>query len=185
MRPRHAVFGGLLVAAVIVAVGVTSGSASTTITYLNAQASVSARVSDLLGRMTVAEKVGQMDQIVVEKLRNPSSPANGDCNGANGDPLQITCLQNVLVTDHTGSILSGGSDNPPDNTGTGWTKQYNTIQRYAIQHSRLHIPIIYGVDAVHGFGHPYQATLFPQSIGMGATWDQRWHRPPGRRPVSS
>src|SRR5207247_5363397 len=34
-----------------------------------------------------------------------------------------------------------------------------------------HIPVIFGVDAVHGFGHPYQAPLFPQSIGMGATWD--------------
>src|SRR4029453_528496 len=49
--------------------------------------------------------------------------------------------------------------------------QYNTIQHYAIEHSRLHIPIIYGVDAVHGFGHPFEATLFPQSIGMGATGD--------------
>ncbi len=45
------------------------------------------------------------------------------------------------------------------------------MQSYAIAHSRLHIPVIFGVDAVHGFGHPYQAPLFPQSIGMGATWD--------------
>ena len=45
------------------------------------------------------------------------------------------------------------------------------IQKYAIQNSRLHIPLIFGVDAVHGFGHPWQAPLYPQSIGMGATWD--------------
>ena len=45
------------------------------------------------------------------------------------------------------------------------------IQQYAIKNSRLHIPLIFGVDAVHGFGHPWQAPLFPQSIGMGATWD--------------
>ena len=45
------------------------------------------------------------------------------------------------------------------------------IQQYAIQNSRLHIPLIFGVDAVHGFGHPWQAPLYPQSIGMGATWD--------------
>jgi beta-glucosidase len=45
------------------------------------------------------------------------------------------------------------------------------MQSFAIQHSRLHIPVIFGVDAVHGFGHPFQAPLFPQSIGMGATWD--------------
>ena len=45
------------------------------------------------------------------------------------------------------------------------------IQQYAIKNSRLHIPLIFGVDAVHGFGHPWQAPLYPQSIGMGATWD--------------
>ena len=45
------------------------------------------------------------------------------------------------------------------------------MQSYAIKNSRLHIPVIFGVDAVHGFGHPWQAPLFPQSIGMGATWD--------------
>jgi hypothetical protein len=45
------------------------------------------------------------------------------------------------------------------------------MQSYAMQHSRLHIPVISGVDAVHGFGHPWQAALFLQSIGMGATWD--------------
>jgi beta-glucosidase len=160
-------------AAASAAVGVTSGSATTTATYLNANAPTSARVSDLLRRMTLAEKVGQMDQIVVEKLRDSTDPANGDCsqNSTNDDPLQTNCLQHVLIDNATGSILSGGTDNPADNTGTGWANQYNTIQHYAIDHSRLHIPVIYGVDAVHGFGHPYQATLFPQSIGMGATWD--------------
>jgi beta-glucosidase len=140
-------------------------------TYLSASASISSRVNDLLSRMTLAEKVGQMDQIVLGRLRAPSDPGNGDCNGGNGDPLQVSCLENVLVTYQTGSILSGGTDNPIDNTGHGWAELYNTVQRYAIEHSRLHIPIIYGVDAVHGFGHPTDATLFPHEIGLGATWD--------------
>jgi len=141
--------------------------------YLDRHASVASRVNDLLHRMTLEEKVGQMDQIVIGKLRDTTSPANGDCNnaGGNNDPLQTTCLQRTLIDYKTGSILSGGTDNPADNTGRGWAEQYNTIQHYAIEHSRLHIPVIYGVDAVHGFGHPYRATLFPQSIGMGATWD--------------
>ncbi|HXQ55169.1 MAG TPA: glycoside hydrolase family 3 N-terminal domain-containing protein, partial [Actinomycetes bacterium] len=129
--------------------------------------------------MTLAEKVGQMDQIVIGKLKAATPPANGDCNGGNNDPLQPVCLRKVLITDHTGSILAGGTDNPRDNTGRGWAVQYNTIQRYAIQHSRLHIPIIFGVDAVHGFGHPFEATLFPQSIGMGATWDPALARAAG------
>src|SRR5215203_2215516 len=139
--------------------------------YRDAKAPVQARVRDLLRRMTLEEKVGQMDQIVIGKLKAASPPANGDCNGGNNDPLQPVCLEKVLITDKTGSILAGGTDNPRNNTGRGWAEQYNTIQRYAIEHSRLHIPIIFGVDAVHGFGHPFEATLFPQSIGMGATWD--------------
>src|SRR6266498_3948990 len=136
-----------------------------------AAASVSSRADSLLRRMTLAEKVGQMDQIVIGKLKAASAPGNGDCNGGNNDPLQPVCLEKVLITNKLGSILAGGTDNPKDNTGKGWAEQYNTVQRYAIDHSRLHIPIIFGVDAVHGFGHPFEATLFPQSFGMGATWD--------------
>lgn len=182
MRRIYAAFGAALAAAAItVAIGVTSGTASTTATYLNPHAPVSARVSDLLRRMTLREKVGQMDQIVVEVLRGPTNPPDGNCpsTSTNNDQLQTACLQKVLIDNDTGSILSGGTDNPPGNTGTDWANLYNTIQHYAIDHSRLHIPIIYGVDAVHGFGHPTQATLFPQSIGMGASWDTQLARAAG------
>jgi beta-glucosidase len=165
----------ITVALVAVALGMTAASApgAGQPLYLDAHAPTRARVNDLLHRMTLEEKVGQMDQIVIGELRDTTPPPNGDCNnaGGNNDPLQPVCLQRVLIDYHTGSILSGGTDNPALNTGRGWAEQYNTIQRYAIEHSRLHIPVIYGVDAVHGFGHPFEATLFPQSIGMGATWD--------------
>ena len=163
----------LLAALVVAVLAAASAPGAGQPVYLNPHASIPARVNDLLHRMTLEEKVGQMDQIVIGKLRDTTSPANGDCNnaGGNNDPLQTTCLQRTLIDYTTGSILSGGTDNPADNTGRGWAEQYNTIQHYAVEHSRLHIPVIYGVDAVHGFGHPYQATLFPQSIGMGATWD--------------
>lgn len=174
MRRLHATIAAavLLAGFTVMATGMgATASSSGGPTYLDPHASTQARTDDLLGRMTLAEKVGQMDQIVLGKLRGPSAPANGDCNGGNDDALQPACLQKVLIDDRTGSILSGGTDNPKDNTGKGWANQYNTIQHYAIDHSRLHIPVIYGVDAVHGFGHPYQATLFPQSIGIGATWD--------------
>ena len=62
--------------------------------YLDAAAPVAARVEDLLGRMTLAEKVGQMDQIVVGELRDKTDPANGNCTNAGGntDPLQPNCL---------------------------------------------------------------------------------------------
>jgi beta-glucosidase len=175
MRRTLAVTGVIVVALVALVMGTTAASApgAGQPRYLNARASIKDRVDDLLRRMTLAEKVGQMDQIVIGELRDTTPPANGDCNnaGGNNDPLQNPCLQRVLIDYHTGSILSGGTDNPADNTGKGWAEQYNTIQRYAIENSRLHIPIIYGVDAVHGFGHPFEATLLPHSIGLGATWD--------------
>src|SRR6266542_2345583 len=174
-RRRARVAAVVLLTASCVAAGVTvpavAQSDPTTPTYRDAKASITARVNDLLRRMTLEEKVGQMDQIVVSELRAPSPPANGDCTGGSDQPLQDVCLQKVLIDNHTGSILSGGTDNPADNTGKGWAEQYNAIQQFAIDNSRLHIPVIYGVDAVHGFGHPFQATLLPQSIGMGATWD--------------
>jgi beta-glucosidase len=175
MRRTLAVTGVIVVALVALVMGTTAASApgAGQPRYLDARASIKDRVDDLLRRMTLAEKVGQMDQIVIGELRDTTPPANGDCNnaGGNNDPLQNPCLQRVLIDYHTGSILSGGTDNPADNTGKGWAEQYNTIQRYAIENSRLHIPIIYGVDAVHGFGHPFEATLLPHSIGLGATWD--------------
>ncbi|HEY7629111.1 MAG TPA: glycoside hydrolase family 3 N-terminal domain-containing protein [Thermoleophilaceae bacterium] len=187
MRRITAAIGAAVLLALGVLTGTAVGAATTTshhpaqtrATYLNPHARIADRVDDLLGRMTLAEKIGQMDQIVLGKLRGPSNPSNGDCNGGNSDQLQQSCLEKVLISDHTGSILSGGTDNPPDNTGHGWAELINAVQHYAIDHSRLHIPVIYGVDAVHGFGHPFEATLFPQSIGMGATWDTSLARDAG------
>jgi beta-glucosidase len=143
--------------------------------YLDQKASIHDRVNDLLHRMTLEEKVGQMDQQLVD---NVTGPANG-CGSQGFAMPNPTCMKTVLVDNHTGSVLAGGTDNPPDTTGLGgtgntgydWANEYNMIQKYAIENSRLHIPLIFGVDAVHGFGHPWQAPLYPQSIGMGATWD--------------
>jgi len=143
--------------------------------WLDADKPIHARVNALLDAMTLAEKVGQMDQQLVDNVTGPSN-ACGSQGFAQPNP---TCMKTVLVDNYTGSVLAGGTDNPPDTTGQGgtgntgydWANEYNMIQKYAIENSRLHIPLIFGVDAVHGFGHPWQAPLYPQSIGMGATWD--------------
>src|SRR6266567_1422659 len=143
--------------------------------YLDQKASIQNRVNDLLHRMTLQEKVGQMDQQLVDNLTGPSNK----CGSQGWAQLNQSCMNTWLVDNNVGSLLAGGTDNPPDTTGQGgtgntgydWAKEYNMIQKYAIVNSRLHIPLIFGVDAVHGFGHPWQAPLFPQSIGMGATWD--------------
>jgi beta-glucosidase len=144
--------------------------------YLNSHLSVQSRVSDLLNRMTLPEKIGQMVQIEATEVTDTSN--NCTSQGGFNMPNPV-CEQKIFVDNNVGSILAGGTDVPPDTTGQGgpgntgldWANEYNTMQSYAMSHSRLHIPVIFGVDAVHGFGHPYQAPLFPQSIGMGATWD--------------
>jgi beta-glucosidase len=144
--------------------------------WLDSGRSIADRVNALLAVMTLPEKVGQMDQQLVTTLTDPDGNTC-DNNGFNLPNPQ--CMQKILVDANTGSILAGGTENPGDTTGAGgvgntgldWANQYNIIQQYAIAHSRLHIPVIFGVDAVHGFGHPWQAPLFPQSIGIGATWD--------------
>jgi beta-glucosidase len=158
-----------------IAVG-SSAVASPQPAYLVANASVSSRVDDLLSRMTLDEKVGQMDQIEVTQVTD----TNNACTSQGGfnDPNPV-CEQKIFIDNHVGTILAGGTDIPIDtthsggagNTGVDWANEYNAMQHFAMEHSRLHIPVLFGVDAVHGFGHPYQAPLFPQSIGMGATWD--------------
>ena len=167
---------GLITALSASVVARTAASASGQPAYLNASLATPDRVSDLLRRMTLPEKIGQMVQIEQSQVTDKTSA----CTSQGGFNLpNPTCEQKIFVDDRVGSILAGGSDVPidttgkggPGNTGLDWATEYNTMQKYAMQHSRLHIPVIFGVDAVHGFGHPWQAPLFPQSIGMGATWD--------------
>jgi beta-glucosidase len=154
----------------------TAASASGRLAYLDSGLPVPTRVANLLGRMTLAEKIGQMVQIEATQVTDTS---NGCTSQGGFNMPNPVCEQKIFVTNNVGSILAGGTDIPPDTTGKGgigntgldWANEYNIMQSYAIQHSRLHIPVIFGVDAVHGFGHPWQAPLFPQSIGIGATWD--------------
>jgi beta-glucosidase len=166
----------LLIGGSASAVTATSASASGIPAYRNPHLPVQARVADLLGRMTLPEKIGQMVQIEATQVTDSSN----NCTSTGGFNLpNPVCEQKIFVTNDVGSILAGGTDVPPDTTGHGgtgntgqdWANEYNTMQSYAMQHSRLHIPVIFGVDAVHGFGHPWQAPLFPQAIGTGATWD--------------
>ena len=190
IRPRHGVTWArlripltasllaiaLAIAMSALAVTAAPASAGGRPAYLNAHLPVQARVSDLLGRMTLPEKIGQMVQIEATQVTDTTNACTSQGGFNMPNPV---CEQKIFTDDHVGSILAGGSDIPvdttghggPGNTGLDWANEYNIMQSYAMQHSRLHIPVIFGVDAVHGFGHPYQAPLFPQSIGMGATWD--------------
>jgi beta-glucosidase len=106
-------------------------------------------VEELLSEMTLLEKVGQM----VQAERGSISPA------------QVT--QYAI-----GSILSGGGSHPSsyDNTVDEWYEMYEDYQDAALL-SSSGIPIIYGIDAVHGNNNVYGATIFPHNIGLGAAND--------------
>ncbi|MEU8109736.1 glycoside hydrolase family 3 N-terminal domain-containing protein [Nonomuraea muscovyensis] len=116
--------------------------------YLDARRPVRQRVADLLGRMTLEEKVGQMTQAERGALAAP----------------------NDIATHLLGSLLSGGGSTPTPNTPVAWADMVDGYQVRARQ-TRLQIPLIYGVDAVHGHNNVVGATIFPHNIGLGAARD--------------
>ncbi|MFD8493713.1 glycoside hydrolase family 3 protein [Amycolatopsis sp. NPDC059657] len=114
--------------------------------YQNAWLPVRVRVNDLLSRMTLDDKLGQMTQ--PERLGIT-------------DPADVAKYR-------IGSLLSGGSSQPTPNTPASWADMYDGFQKTALT-TPLSIPLIYGVDAVHGHNGVYGATVFPHNIGLGAT----------------
>ncbi|KAK9042307.1 hypothetical protein V6N11_017384 [Hibiscus sabdariffa] len=114
--------------------------------YKDPKQPLNVRIRDLMGRMTLEEKIGQMVQID----RNVSSAE-------------------VMRKYFIGSLLSGGgSVLPPHASPKDWINMINEFQRGALS-TRLGIPMIYGIDAVHGHNNVHNATIFPHNIGLGAT----------------
>ena len=103
-------------------------------------------VKGLVKKMTLDEKVGQMTQVDKRMLDSESD----------------------IATYFLGSILSGGGSVPDDNTPTGWVNMVNGYQKQALS-TRLGIPLIYGIDAVHGHNNVVGATVFPHNIGLGCS----------------
>jgi beta-glucosidase len=107
---------------------------------------VNAKVDQLLGQMTLDEKVGQMTQVDSNALKNKSD----------------------IARYFLGSVLSGGGSDPPDNSAKSWAKLVDECKS-AEQQTRLKIPLLYGVDAVHGHNNVEGAVIFPHNVGLGAT----------------
>ncbi|MEC3978120.1 glycoside hydrolase family 3 protein [Amycolatopsis sp. H20-H5] len=144
-RPAQTVLlAGLLLAGTALA---PMASATPSPVYKNPHASVSARVNDLLKRMSLDDKIGQM----VQAERGAATPE------------QAAAMK-------LGSILSGGGSVPASNTPTGWADMVDAYEKAALS-TPLGIPTIYGVDAVHGHNNVYGATIFPHNIGLGAAGD--------------
>ena len=123
------------------------------------------KINDLLSQMTLQEKVGQMTQI------NLTVIAKGPNKWTSSFPLIIDNkrARKAIVDYKVGSIL-----NTINNTAQKPETWFNTItdiQKYAIDSSRLSIPLIYGIDAIHGTTYTDGATMFPQQITTAASWN--------------
>ena len=107
---------------------------------------INKKVDEIIEMMNIDEKIGQMTQIDQRFLDT------------------ITDISTYSI----GSLLSGGGSHPEINEPQAWLDMYNKYQSESLK-SRLQIPLIYGIDAVHGHNNVYGATIFPQNIGLGAT----------------
>lgn len=123
-----------------------------------APADTEAGVQALLEKMTLPEKVGQMTQITLEVVAGEQKDG-----WVNLDPNK---LHNVIVKHHVGSLLNCAGQ---ARTGKNWQAILEQIQNVATKQTRLGIPVIYGIDSIHGANYILGATLFPQSIAMAAT----------------
>src|SRR6202050_601005 len=116
-------------------------------TPLRKLSSYDAQIKPLLASMTLDEKVGQMTQPDQDFIKDLSD------------------IENLEL----GSVLSGGSSDPKEgNSLKAWTDLYDRSQQHT-QNSRLKIPLLYGVDAVHGHSNLLNAVIFPHNIGLGCT----------------
>ncbi|KAM3738469.1 hypothetical protein ACB098_09G132800 [Castanea mollissima] len=114
--------------------------------YKDPKQPLNARIEDLMSRMTLEEKIGQMVQI------DRSVASAG-----------------VMKKYFIGSVLSGGGSVPAkEASAKTWVNMVNEFQKGSLS-TRLGIPMIYGIDAVHGHNNVYKATIFPHNIGIGAT----------------
>ncbi len=109
---------------------------------------IAAAVELLVSQMTTDEKIGQMTQVDMRMIDT------------------ISDIGDLFI----GSILSGGGSVPPDNSPKGWVNMINKFQKQALD-TRLKIPLIYGIDAVHGHNNVVGATIFPHNLALGCSND--------------
>jgi len=115
-------------------------------------------VEKILSQMTLEEKVGQMAQVTVDIMKD-----------RNTWKLSDSLMRKGIVDYKIGSLLNTWNNSAPELSE--WFETLKTVQSYT-QQTRLKIPLVYGVDAIHGANYTNKATLFPQQIGQAATFNR-------------
>ncbi len=115
-------------------------------------------VEKILSQMTLEEKVGQMAQVTVDIMKD-----------RNTWKLSDSLMRKGIVDYKIGSLLNTWNNSAPELNE--WYETLKTVQSYT-QQTRLKIPLVYGVDAIHGANYTNKATLFPQQIGQAATFNR-------------
>lgn len=126
---------------------------------------IESRIDKLLSQMTLEEKIGQMTQVTIDVI-------SAEDGKQIKEPHEIDSakLRKAIVTYNVGSILNVAVH---AYTREHWFEIISVIQKMATESTRLHIPILYGIDAIHGATYTQKATLFPQQIGLAATFNPK------------
>jgi beta-glucosidase len=141
--------------------------------YQNPALAIDLRARDLLQRMTLEEKIGQMTQISTPEINRFSDSKD---KAEKFQPYLDPAKARKLIREHKiGSFLAAFAVVPED-----WFAFYDGLQRIALEESRLGIPIIYGNDHVHGANYITGATIFPQPINLANTFQPEFAREMGR-----
>ena len=130
-----------------------------------AQSMSDAALDSLMAKMSVEEKVGQMTQIDLGVIAE-----GGICALKQPQQINLVKLREAITKYKIGSILNVGCGSGTISRAD-WNTLLQTIHKENKKLSRLQIPILYGIDAIHGANYTKGATLFPQQIGQAATWN--------------
>ena len=140
------------------ALGVTSGLTAQNNNDINKKA------AEIVSKMTLAEKVGQTAQISIDLVtKGTDTPPTSTLE------IDIDKLREAIVEYHVGSILN--SPNTRARTSEWWTKAVEQIQNVAMKETRVKVPVIYGLDQIHGATYTAGSTMFPQEIAIAASWN--------------
>ena len=128
-------------------------------------AEIKRKVDALLKEMTIEEKVGQMAQITIDVI------AKGPIRYASFEPVELDkdIARDAIVKYHVGSILNTANNRA--RTIEVWSELIGGIQDIATKETRMKIPVIYGVDAIHGGTYTAGSTIFPHELALAATWN--------------